>query len=154
MKVTPLVISTVASAFIYTSPAQASFLHHIQNTPPTKTAFNLNTAHKPSMRQPAQPFNLEDLEPEAIRNLWLRHIKNEIAKDNGSEIFTALKHANPENQKRWAAVNAVLGEKSIVSDVNFSEILSQDEINSIDALAQKAKDSPDNQNEIRINDLI
>ena len=106
------------------------------------------------MRQPAQPFNLESLEPEAVRNLWMRHIKNEIAKDDGSAIFTALKHSNPETQKRWAAVNAGLGEKSMVSDVNFSEILSQDDIDSINALAQKAKDSPDNQNKIRINDLI
>lgn len=154
MKIAPLVIGTVTSALLYASPSQASFLHNIQSNPLTKSAFNVNTAQKPSMRQPAQPFKLEDLEPEAIRNLWRQHIKNEIAKDDGSAAFTNLKHSSLETQKRWAAVNAVLGEKSIVSGINFSELLEQNEIENINAQAQKAKDAPENCGEIRINDLI
>jgi hypothetical protein len=154
MKITPLVVGTIVSAIVHSSSVQASFLHHVQSTPPTKAAFNLNTAQKPSMRQPAQPFKLEDLEPEAIRNLWLGHIKNELAKDNSAAILTNLKHASPDTQKRWAAVNALLGEKSVVSDIDFSEILDKDEIENIDTLTKKAKETPENEGEIRIDDLI
>ncbi len=153
MKTVPLIISTVlASTTLYSKPiSAASFLHNIQINDPIKHAFNID--QPPCMRQPVQFLKLENAEPEEIKSLWINFFKDQFAKDDRTEVLTALQHANTDVQKRWAAVNAVIGNKSPVSDINFSKLLNKSEVESIVMLVKQEKESAENNGKVRIDDL-